>query len=347
MDRSIKNKRVLFPKGKQKKFIDKILSKITIKDVAKMCNLSERTIRDWRREKFLMDSRALFRLCKKTGIPVPSKIKLKNRYWYVYSGSSAGGLAVFKKYGKIGGDPKYRKEKWYQWWEKKGRHRHSFIGKYKSIFKPDLSSDLAEFVGIVMGDGGISKYQITITLNSKDDAEYISFVKKFGEELFRTPWSAQKQKGQLATKLVVSRKKLVDFFVKELGLKTGNKIKQGLDIPRWIQGDINFQISCIRGLVDTDGCIFNEVHKINGKTYVYKRLNFTSGSLRLRKSVFLILEKLNLDPKMRNNRSVQIENKNKIREYFKIIGTSNPKHKRRFTEECGEWQASSLENCSL
>ena len=79
----------------------------------------------------------------------------------------------------------------------------------------------------------------------------------------------------------------------------------------------------------------------------YKRLNFTSGSLRLRKSVFLILEKLNLDPKMRNNRSVQIENKNKIREYFKIIGTSNPKHKRRFTEECGEWQASSLENCSL
>jgi hypothetical protein len=50
----------------------------------------------------------------------------------------------------------------------------------------------------------------------------------------------------------------------------------------------------------------------------------------LRKSVFEILEKNGLSPKVRNNRCVQIEDKEKIKRYFQVIGTSNPKHLKRY-----------------
>jgi len=90
----VNSKRVFLPKGKQNKFIKKILSGITVKEAAKLCNLSERTIRDWRREKFSMDLKALRKLCLKTNIPLPFNIELKNRYWYVHLGASTGGKIV-------------------------------------------------------------------------------------------------------------------------------------------------------------------------------------------------------------------------------------------------------------
>jgi transcriptional regulator with XRE-family HTH domain len=107
--------RVYFPKEKQKKFINKVLLEISVKEVAKICNLSERTIRDWRRGKFLIDLNALRKMRKKTGIEFPSNVELRNDYWYVAKGSSKGGIAVFKKYGRVPGDPEYRKKKWYEW----------------------------------------------------------------------------------------------------------------------------------------------------------------------------------------------------------------------------------------
>jgi hypothetical protein len=55
--------RILFPKGEQRKFIDRIISKVSVGEAAKLCNLSERTIRDWRREKFLMDQNLVYKLC--------------------------------------------------------------------------------------------------------------------------------------------------------------------------------------------------------------------------------------------------------------------------------------------
>ena len=64
-----------------------------------------------------MDLKALKILCKKTGLKFPSDIKLRDKYWYVTKGASRGGVAALKKYGRVGGDPEYRKKKWYEWWE--------------------------------------------------------------------------------------------------------------------------------------------------------------------------------------------------------------------------------------
>lgn len=323
--------RAFLPKGEQKKFINRIFSRISVRNVTKLCNLSERTIRDWRREKFSMDFGAIQKLCRKTGVSIPSNIKLKDRYWYVAHGGLAGGLAVLKKYGRIGGDPEYRKKKWYEWWEREGRYRNDLItGITKPIRKPPFSKKLAEFVGIVMGDGGITKAQITITLHRDDDRAYGKFVVMLIKRLFYVPVGTYFHKNYAAVNFVVSRTELVKFCTEKLGLKVGNKVKQQIDIPNWIKQNRRYSVSCVRGLIDTDGSIFTHSYRVNGKLYSYKKLSFTTHSQPLRQSVYSILRRSGLNPRLARNVDVRLDSKEDMRKYFQIIGSHNPKHLKRY-----------------
>jgi len=333
-------KRVIFKKGEQRKFLELIKNRLSLNldELANLAKVHVRSLTDWRREKYSISLPALKRWCKKANIPLPKNIEIKDPFWYTPKGALAGWIAVCKKYGHhhIGGDPEYRKKKWREWWEKEGKYKkHPIINVSKSIKKPYFSKELAEFVGIMMGDGGITKYQIKVSINREDDEEYGYFIENLIKKLFSVPVARHYCKDSLEMSLGVSRVELVKFCNRRLGLKIGNKLKQGLDIPMWIKNNMEFQKSCLRGLIDTDGCLFYERHKIKNKIYSYKRLNFTSYSSSLRRSVFSIFKKLNMSPRIRNNRSVQIENNEEINQYFDIIGTHNPKHKRRFLEEYG------------
>ncbi len=323
--------RALFPKGKQTKIIDKILSKISIREAAKLCNLSERTIRDWQREKFSVDSKALQKLCQKTSISFPSNVELKNDYWYVTLSSSAGGIAVYKKYGRIGGDPEYRKKKWYKWWEREGRFKqHPIINTCSPIKKSRKSSKLAEFVGIIMGDGGITRRQIIITLHRVDDKKYGNFVIKLIKKLFNVTPSVYHDFKNSVNDIVVSRTELVKFCT-SIGLVIGSKVRQQIDIPKWIKKNKKFLIACVRGLIDTDGCVFLHSYKVNNKIYRYKKLAFSNCSKPLIKTVYQFLKKNNFSPRItRDVKDVRIESKNDIKNYFQIIGSHNPKHLKNF-----------------
>lgn len=332
------DKRAIFYSGKQRQFLLMAKKKLDIKwfSFADEIKIHKRTLNDWKREKYSMSLAATERICRLAKMKMPKNIEIKDPFWYVCKGAHAGGIAVHKKYGHIGGDPEYRKKKWREWWEKGGKYKkHPIINVSKPIKKPHFSRELAEFVGIMMGDGGINRYQVKVTINREDDKEYGHFIEDLIKKLFSVPVARYYRKDSLEMNLVVSRVELVKFCNKRLGLKIGNKLEQGLDIPRWTKNNMEFQKSCLRGLIDTDGCLFYERHKIKNKVYNYRRLNFTSYSSNLRSSVFSIFKKLNMSPKIRNNRSVQIENKDEINLYFDIIGTHNPKHKRRFLEEYG------------
>ncbi len=316
--------RILLPKGGQNKFINQVLAKMSITQAAQLCNLSKRTIRDWRREKFLMQKSAMELLCERTNIPLPEKFEERDDYWYA---NPYPGYMTAVKSGKFGGNSEYRKQKRYKWWQKTGKFLDIPIFRRKPIRRPRKSKKLAEFMGIMLGDGGITKYanQICITLNNKDDKEYIKFVSKLIEQLFSQKPSIVNHKSAFAARVLVSSTSLVDYLILR-GLKTGNKVKMQVDIPNWVKKSSSFSIACVRGLMDTDGCLFYECHNIKNKRYCYPRLTFVTASAPLRDSVFGILENLNLEPKIENTRHVSIEKKEKIKEYFRVIGSSNPKH---------------------
>lgn len=329
------DKRLIFPAGKQRDFLIKSKQALGISwpQIAKIVKVHNRTIYDWRREKYSIQYRVGKKIEYLSKVSLPKEAEIRDPFWYSTKGSDLGWRIVMERHGHVGGDPEYRKKKWFEWWEKEGKHNPSLITKAKLIKNPKFSQKLAEFTGIVMGDGGLTRSQLHVSCNSRDDREYAFFVKDLIEGLFNVSVSICYPKNELVMVLVVSRKKLVEFCKQKLGLHVGNKLKQGLDIPSWVKQNINFQKACIRGLFDTDGCLFYERHRIKGKVYSYQRLNFTSASPQLRESVNCFLKQIGFSSRIRNNRCVQIENKGEIKRYFDIVGTHNPKHLRRFMEE--------------
>jgi len=333
MANRIYQKRVIFRKGEQAKFLLSKINKLNISwnELAAKIGIHQRTLNDWKREQYSMPIDTLDKICRLSLLKRPKNIKIKPAFWHINTSAKLGAIASIKKYGRVGGNQEYQKKKWYEWWYKKGRCQN--VGCIKAplpIKIPRFSKNLAEFTGIIIGDGGITRNQVFVSTNSIYDKKYGYFVKKLIKKLFQVNASIYYGKKRSVMIIAVSRIKLVEFCNKKLGLNIGNKLKQGLAIPAWIRKKSEFEKACIRGLIDTDGCIFNECHNIKGKKYNYKRLNFTSASPELRKSVFDILEKNELSPKIRNNRCVQIENNENIEKYFKTIGTNNPKHLKRY-----------------
>ena len=170
MVESFMEKRVIFPSGGQRRFLYRVkdILNFSWEEIANLLQISSRALTDWKREKFSMSYGALKLLSKKSKITKPHDIKIESPFWYVSKGARKGGLVVYKKYGHIGGDQEFRKKKWREWWEREGKYKNNLIANLSlPIKKPRKSKELAEFVGIILGDGGISQYQITITFHSK------------------------------------------------------------------------------------------------------------------------------------------------------------------------------------
>src|SRR3989344_4206395 len=302
------NKRVVFQAGEQTRYIEDARERLGLswRLFAERVGVNRRTMNDWKREQYSLPRKALEKIVVESGVEAPSNIEIKDRYWYTATAGLAGGLATMKKYQQVGGASDYRAMKWREWWEREGQYK-SAIASPRPIIMPRCSRKLAEFVGIVMGDGGITARQVTVTLNKEDDRLYVLYVANLFKELFGVePGLYAKKNGEKAVDIVVSRTRLVKYC-SALGLKVGNKIKQNLDIPEWVQNNKSFLLACIRGLVDTDGCIFQENHRIKGKLYSYPRLAFTSASPPLRLSVIKALEDIGLHPRLRTRRNVQLE----------------------------------------
>ncbi|TSC59685.1 MAG: Uncharacterized protein LiPW15_705 [Parcubacteria group bacterium LiPW_15] len=332
MVESDKEKRIRFPSGTQAIFIDKCLEvlNITTARFAEMTGVNPRTAADWRRGKFLMSAYAAKLISLKSAISIPPGAKSELRYWYVNKGAKMGGKATYKKYSQVGGSAENRKKLWREWWEKEGRLKSNPLFAPKPIYEPKASSTLAEFVGIMMGDGSITKSQITITLHHTDDLAYSKFVTKLIQRLFHVQPSVYHSEKSSVNDIVVSRVVLVKYL-NSLGLPIGNKVKQRFDIPNWIKTNKKFSVACVRGLIDTDGSVFNHRYWVRGKRYSYKKLDFASASHPLLHSVFLIMRDNGLNPRItKDGRKIRLERVEDVEKYFKTFKPSNEKHLKRY-----------------
>jgi hypothetical protein len=328
------SKRISFPKGEQARFLNDVQSKLALtgKELARLAGKDVRTVGDWKREKFLMSFDVAKLLSKISGVKIPARAEVKTAYWYASLGSSVGGRAVYKKYGSVGGSEEERKRKWRIWWDTKGKFlERSAISVTKPIKKPDFSVSLAEFTGIILGDGGISKRQVVVTLHRYDDKEYSVYVRELIKKLFGVTPGIYRDKISLADDIVISRTELVGFCVNNLGLKIGSKVRQQVDVPLWIQEKKSYRTACLRGLVDTDGCVIKHRYVVNSKKYLYKKLSFTNSSVPLVRYVLSALEELGMNPRVtKNGKEVRVDSKADMKIYFRVVGSHNPKHLNRW-----------------
>ena len=281
--------RLLFSKGEQSKFLISIIKnrKVTVRGLAVLCGVSERTIRDWRREKFTLSENAFLKIQKKFHIRNISATELSD-YWYVKKGAKLGGLKRLILYGPPGTK---------EGRQKGGRisqlRRKQFPGKYsncqiaKQFPMPKLSSDLAEFIGIILGDGGLTRYQLKITLNSKEEKEYRIFVSNLIFKLFYVHPKIYQRKNEKTCNISLAGIKLIEILDK-LGVEYGSKVNRQAQVPRWVKNNSNYAQACLRGLMDTDGCVYHHHHVSHGVYCLNLGLTFTNLSQPLVDSILRI-----------------------------------------------------------
>ncbi len=122
----------------------------------------------------------------------------------------------------------------------------------------DYSNELAEFMGILTGDGYMNKYGkyfslLEIAGDSTLDKEYlINYVSLMINKLFNLKPKIIFRKKQNTMYLRLMSKSINNFLL-IIGFKEGKKEQIG--IPEWILKNNNYMKHFIRGFADTDGSL--------------------------------------------------------------------------------------------
>jgi len=208
-------------------------------------------------------------------------------------------------------------------------------GNTKSFIEPEESEELAELFGIILGDGHVEEtkigtrirvYCIDISGDFRKDKIYLeNYVSNLLNRLFGEGGRIKVPKTTNGIHLVIYGKKIIEF-VKKKGINSGNKKVNHQKIPDWILENKGYLAACLRGLIDTDGCIYY----ISKKTNKNLRISFTSYIPALMNDVRTSLIGLGFHPsKVMRGEDICISSKEDVDKFLKEIGFSNDKHLKR------------------
>lgn len=203
------------------------------------------------------------------------------------------------------------------------------------VGKPSI--ELAEFIGIMLGDGSVysipekSIYQIKVAGNSEDDKRYLlDYVKPLAEQLFSLDFCVyfHKQHKEL---FVHKQSKSLAYTLNYFGFPPGNKTNNDVGIPDWIFENKDFLKACLRGLIDTDGSVCPKT-----KNHKTPTIWFSSAIPQLRKDFKKALNILGytaskwVEKQGRREQVCSIGDRTQVWAYYTEIGFSNPKYVERF-----------------
>jgi len=183
--------------------------------------------------------------------------------------------------------------------------------------------DLAEFIGILLGDGYISrKYnRIKISCNS-NEIEYINYIKNLIISLFNYRPIIKKRKNENTIDLFIFNKKIINFIIDEVGLNESPKWNHAV-IPKFY---LKHDKEIIRGYFDTDGCL--TIANNNGLRY--PRIEMKIMPSPMQEQFLTILKKYNFRYGAYNldkgKIRVQINGKTQLAKWKNLIGSNNQKN---------------------
>jgi len=283
--------RMVFEGSDFEKFLDEVQVKTNLNwdRIGEQVGVSGRTLRDWKRGVLLPSEKVVAGLEKLYGILAPKPVKIREEYWSGRKYGHIGALARMKKYGPVGTAEGRRKGGLVS--QKRRRENPEYYNKLGCltrkkfpILKP--TKKLAELIGIILGDGGITLGQLKIYLNRKLDQIYAIYVRKLLKEVFGEKGSSYDYPKEGVVILTITGVGLIKRLA-TVGLRRGNKVKNQVGFPEWIWESEDFKKYCVRGLIDTDGCLYFHHHWIENKKYRYRNLGlcYSSRSKNLINSV--------------------------------------------------------------
>lgn len=203
--------------------------------------------------------------------------------------------------------------------------------------RPKLSDPrLAEFVGIMLGDGSIGKYQcsrgdgssskqfvVKVTI-SKDESEYESHISVLFEDLFGIEPVSYQKKNENTLDIRCFDRDLFDFLTEEVGLKTAPK-KGRAEIPEKYTAE-KFRKEVLRGYFDTDGSLV--LTDNNG--YLYPRLEMKISHSPMQEQFIQLIENEGFrfgDYELEKGKiRIQMNGKEQLQKWVEEIGFNNQRH---------------------
>lgn len=151
---------------------------------------------------------------------------------------------------------------------------------------------LAYIVGVALGDGNLScpngrATRLRVTCDTKYPKLVEEIVSALQILLPKNKVAVVQRPGNCLDISVYSNR-LNDWMPWSVG--QGSKKLQDATIPGWIQKNTEYSKHCLRGLIQTDGCIYND----RG----YQMVNFTNNSKVLAEDVHNLLAALDYKPKL-------------------------------------------------
>ena len=134
-----------------------------------------------------MKYEAVHRLTKASSISMGTYKKILPDYWSTKKAGAIGARKRYKIYGNPG-TPEGRKRGGINS-QRKFQENTVYTNKAgfivrKHIKTPGLSINLAEFIGILLGDGGITAHQVAISFNRETDKEHSVYIQKLINNLY-------------------------------------------------------------------------------------------------------------------------------------------------------------------
>lgn len=211
-------------------------------------------------------------------------------------------------------------------------------------FLLSMDSNLAEFVGAMLGDGCLSlvhnrsenrirKVALLTGNLSHDVPYYLERIRPIVECYFCSRGYLGKREKLNCVYLSMGSK--IFDFLSNLGFPIGKK--NSLEIPHVIMSNKKYARACVRGIFDTDGSLYSRYSKKynrHPRVYNYINIQFKLKSEKVITQIKSILDSLHIKATKVSKDSiysvVRVTDQDAITQFMKTIKPSNQYHVERY-----------------
>ena len=212
-----------------------------------------------------------------------------------------------------------------------------FMKKTHITIPKEMSPELAELIGIIMGDGylynGINKYTIGIVGHPITDLNYFKHIAILIKKLFNK--KVKIKKIGRGIRIIFDSKNIFKLITKYVPYYKGGKSDK-IIIPKDILTSWSLAKHTIRGIADTDGSIFT-ANKPGCSNY--PSIEITTSSIKLAYQIRDILNNNEFrvaniwsyksKNSIKTSYKVPLNGKNNLKLWMEEIGFSNPHKKEK------------------
>lgn len=184
-------------------------------------------------------------------------------------------------------------------------------GKLPSYELLEKNGDLAELIGVILGDGTITKFPRTEALRIVGTWSNQGFIRRYAElveKVFKKMPHVAKRTYSNAGNITIYQKNIGRRLCIPVGAK-GNITKV---LPKWIADEEVYIIRYLRGLYEAEGS-----YCVHEPTYTHKFL-FSNANLALLRVVYILVRKLGFHPHV-SYRKVQVSRKAEVQKLKNLL----------------------------